>query len=141
MPEPDVIRGAVDDLGRPFVKIDLPGFSEPLTAFIDTGFNGAMIGDEYQAERFGFQIHRQQEVIATLASQQTERFLLSRGRINWLGAELYISAFVILESDEARVQRRRRKRHEEIVLGVELLLGCKLEIDFRARSLLIARLG
>lgn len=130
----------MDDLGRPFVKLDIAGFPAPVTALIDTGFNGAMIVDEYQAMRMGLQISRQHRINAVLASQQPETFLLGRGRIRWLGEQPFISAFVIIETEQERIGRRRQKKEEEIVFGVELLLDCKLEIDFAARSLTIARI-
>jgi predicted aspartyl protease len=135
LPQPELIRGGVDDLGRPFLKLDVAGFPEPVTALIDTGFNGAMIVDEYQATQMGLQISRHHRVSALLASQQSETFLLSRGRIGWLGEQPFISAFVIVETERERVVRR-----QEIVLGVELMLNCRLEIDFVARSLTISRL-
>ena len=140
MPPPDVIHGGIDHLNRPFVKLSVIGFDDPLTAFIDTGFNGSMILDEYQAERMGLEITEQHSVSAVLASQRRETFLLCRGRVTWFGQEPFISAFVISETEEERSVRRRRKREEEIVIGVELLLGCRLEIDFATRSVTITRL-
>ncbi len=140
MQRPDRIQGGIDDLNCPFVKLDLAGFSEPITAFIDTGFNGSMIVDEYQAKMMGLQISRNYPITAVLASQKPETFFLCRGRIAWLGEQPSISAFVIWETEEERLARRRRKGGEEIVLGVELLLNCRLEIDFAARSVTIARL-
>ncbi len=130
MQRPEIVKGGVDDLNRPFVKLTAKGFLDPLTAFIDTGFNGSMILDEDQAERMGLHITRNYPIAAILASQQAETFFLCRGRIGWLGEEPFISAFVIRETAAQRIERRRRKREEEIVLGVELLLNCSLEIDF-----------
>ena len=140
MPQPDSIRGSLDDLKRPFVKLSVSGFPEPATAFIDTGFNGSLIIDRYQAERMGLQITIQHSVSAVLASQQPEVFHLSRGRISWLGEEPFISPLVIRETEQERLARRRRKTQEEIILGVELLLNCKLEIDFQAKSVIVTRL-
>jgi predicted aspartyl protease len=139
LPQPDVIRGGVDHLNRPFIKLNAAGFADPLTAFIDTGFNGSMILDEYQAARMGLEITKQHSISAVLASQRHETFLLCRGRISWFGEEPFVSAFVISETEEERLARRRRKQEEEIVLGVELLLGCKLEIDFTARTVIVTR--
>ncbi|MGV1013502.1 MAG: hypothetical protein ACOYB4_00875 [Methyloceanibacter sp.] len=140
MPQPEVIRGGIDHLNRPYVKLNATGFTDPLTAFIDTGFNGSLILDEYQAERMGLKITNQDLVSVILASHRPETFLLCRGRIDWLGEAPFISAFVISETEEERSARRRRKREEEIVIGVELLLGCRLAIDFAARSVTVTRL-
>jgi hypothetical protein len=100
-----------------------------------------MILDEYQAERMSLEIAKRHSISAVLASQSTETFLLCRGRINWLGGNPFTSAFVISETEEQRLRRRRRKQQEEIVLGVELLHDCRLEIDFAARAVSIARLS
>ena len=140
MPQSNVLRGSIDDLNRPYVKLTIAGFAEPLTAFIDTGFNGSLIVDRDQAQRMGFETTSQHYVSAVLASHRPEVFLLSRGRITWFGEQVFLSALVIQESDHERVTRRRRKRQEEIVLGVELLFNCRLEIDFSERSVLIKRL-
>ena len=78
MRQPDVIRGTLDDLNRPFVKLRVAGFPEPLTAFIDTGFNGSLILDQIQAEQMGLQIRSQHIVRTVLASERTEHFRLSR---------------------------------------------------------------
>jgi predicted aspartyl protease len=138
--QPDVIRGTLDDLNRPFVKLSVSGFPEPLTAFIDTGFNGSLILDQYQAEQMGLQIRSQHIVRTVLASERTEHFRLSSGRIDWLGEEPFVSPLVIWETEQERLARRRNKKDEEVVLGIELLLNCRLEIDFVARSVLITRL-
>jgi predicted aspartyl protease len=138
---PDLIKGDVDVLNRPFVKLDMRGFSEPLTAFIDTGFNGAMILDEYQAERIGLRIAQHHFVETMLASQRHQAFLLCKGFVTWMGEEVFVSALVIMETEAERLVRRRPKRVEDIVLGVELLLNCRLEIDFTTRSVTIARLA
>jgi hypothetical protein len=53
LPYHEVIEGSVDDLKRPLIRLELPGFSDPLVAFIDTGFNGSMIVDEAQAGKAG----------------------------------------------------------------------------------------
>jgi hypothetical protein len=37
------LEGSVDDLKRPLVRIETPGFTDPLIAFVDTGFNGALL--------------------------------------------------------------------------------------------------
>src|ERR1043166_3003512 len=59
LPPHEFLEGSIDDLKRPFVRIEAPGFSDPLVAFIDTGFNGAILIDEQQATTLGFQLFRQ----------------------------------------------------------------------------------
>jgi predicted aspartyl protease len=69
LPQPDVIRGTLDDLNRPFVKLSVSGFPGPLTAFIDTGFNGSLILDQYQAEQVGLQI-RSQHIVHRVSERE-----------------------------------------------------------------------
>jgi hypothetical protein len=38
----ETFSGSVDDLRRPFIRIDVAGFDDPVIAFVDTGFNGAV---------------------------------------------------------------------------------------------------
>jgi hypothetical protein len=49
LPQHEILEGSVDDLNRPLVRIEATGFADPLVAFIDTGFNGAILIDETQA--------------------------------------------------------------------------------------------
>src|SRR3954462_3359627 len=81
---PDIVEGSVDDLNRPLVRVELANFSDPLIAFIDTGFNGALLVDEPQAIKLGFAIFKHRAQVR-LASQREENFLLSRGKVAWLG--------------------------------------------------------
>ena len=80
------LEGSVDDLNRPLVRIETPGFIDPLVAFVDTGFNGALLIDERQAARLGFSVARDSIRPVQLASQRDEDFLLGEGSFMWLGA-------------------------------------------------------
>src|SRR5262245_20460767 len=64
----DILEGAVDDLNRPYCRIEIPHFSDPLLAFIDTGFNGAIVIDELQAEKLSFHVFKNQTVGVRLAN-------------------------------------------------------------------------
>jgi hypothetical protein len=70
------LEGSVDDLKRPLVRIETPGFADPLVAFVDTGFNGALLLDERQAARLGFSVARDSIRPVQLASQRNEDFRL-----------------------------------------------------------------
>jgi hypothetical protein len=50
-----------------------------------------------------------------------------------------MTAYVLIETQDARRARIARKTEEEILIGTELLSGCRLEIDFPARKVLITR--
>jgi hypothetical protein len=83
--QPYDLEGSVDDLNRPLVRIETPGFTDPLIAFVDTGFNGALLIDETQAARLGFSVARKSSTPVRLASQRNEDFLPGEGSFLWLG--------------------------------------------------------
>ena len=138
LPAHEFLEGSIDDLKRPLVRIEASGFSDPLVAFIDTGFNGALIVDASQAARFGFLVSSQY-ARARLASQRDEAFLLGRGRLPWLGEELPVTAYILIETPEERRFRLARKTEEEILIGTELLANCRVELDFPGRKVLITK--
>ncbi|HLH98013.1 MAG TPA: hypothetical protein VKW08_23140 [Xanthobacteraceae bacterium] len=138
LPPLEFLEGSVDDLRRPLVRIEAAGFSDPLVAFIDTGFNGAIIVDASQAARFGFLVSSQY-ARAQLASQRDENFLLGRGRLLWLGEQVSVTAYILIEAPKVRSARRARKIHEEVLIGTELLANCRVELDFPGRRVLVAR--
>ncbi|HEY6256400.1 MAG TPA: hypothetical protein VIY51_11480 [Xanthobacteraceae bacterium] len=136
MPQHEILEDSVDDLKRPLVRIEAPGFVDPLVAFIDTGFNGAVIVDAAQAVQLGFQVSSQ-FARARLATQRDENFVLGRGRFSWFGEHIPVTAYVLIETPEER--RARIARKEEILIGTELLASCRVDIDFPARKVLIMR--
>ncbi len=134
------IKGSVDDFGRPLIRIEVPGFSDPLLAVIDTGFNGAILIDGLQANKLGFKEANIRTPVE-LASQHEVEFLLGRGTFPWFGENKAIWAYVLIETQEMRRARIARKKEDEILIGTELLSACRLEIDFPARKVLITKLG
>jgi predicted aspartyl protease len=83
--QPYDLEGSVDDRKRPLVRIETPGFADPLVAVVDTGFNGAILIDEMQAARLGFSVERDSITPVQLASQRKEDFLVGQGSFIWLG--------------------------------------------------------
>jgi predicted aspartyl protease len=136
-----VLTGSIDDLGRPLVRISVPGFPDPLVGFIDTGFNGAIILDEAQATKLGFDVARRWYARVSLASLREERFQLCRGTFPWFDELIPVTAFVFEENNAERRARIARKREEEILIGTELLSECRLEIDFPGRQVFITKFG
>ena len=133
------LEGSVDDLNRPLVRIEMPGFTDPLVAFVDTGFNGTLLIDETQALRLGFSVTRNSTTPVRLATQRYENFKVGRGSFMWLGERRTITAFVMIEPQGERRARNAGKTEEEILIGTELLLDCRLQIDFPARRVLISK--
>lgn len=89
----------------------------------------------------GFRLSKNWQAGVTLASQREETFLLGRGTFPWLGERRPITAYVLIETPEARRARLARKTEQEILIGTELLSECRLEIDFPARKVLITKSG
>lgn len=137
--QPYDLEGSVDDLNRPLVRIETPGFTDPLIAFVDTGFNGALLLNETQAARMGFSVLRNSATPVRLASQRKEDFLVGQGIFIWLGERRTILAHVLIETQGERRARHARKTEEEILIGTGLLSHCRLEIDFPARKVLISK--
>ena len=133
------LEGSVDDLKRPLVRIETPGFTDPLIAFVDTGFNGALLIDERQAARLGFSVARDSIKPVQMASQRNEDFMVGQGSFLWLGEHRIITAYVMIEIQGERRVRNARKTEEEILIGTDLLSDCRLEIDFPARKVLISK--
>jgi predicted aspartyl protease len=96
--QPYDLEGSVDDRKRPLVRIETPGFIDPLVAFVDTGFNGALLIDERQAARLGFSVARSSIAPVRLASQRNENFLFGEGSFLWLGERRTIVAYVLIET-------------------------------------------
>jgi len=133
------LEGSVDDRKRPLVRIETPGFTDPLVAFVDTGFNGALLIDETQAARLGFSVATDSVKPVQLANQRNEDFRLGQGNFIWLGERRTIVAYVLIETPDERRARNARKTEEEILIGTELLSDCRLQIDFPARRVLISK--
>ena len=133
------LEGSVDDRKRPLVRIETPGFTDPLVAFVDTGFNGALLIDERQAARLGFSVARDSIKPVQLASQRNEDFMVGQGSFIWLGERRTITAYVLIETEGERRARNARKTEEEILIGTDLLSDCRLEIDFPARKVFISK--
>jgi predicted aspartyl protease len=139
LPRHERVQGSVDDLQRPLIRIETAGFRDPLIAYVDTGFNGALLIDEAQATRFGFRIFKNMHAGVRLASQREETFYLARGIFPWFGERRPTTAYVLIETPEEYRARIARKTEEEILIGTELLSLCRLEIDFPARKVQITK--
>jgi predicted aspartyl protease len=137
--QPYDLEGSVDDLNRPLVRIETPEFTDPLVAFVDTGFNGTLLIDERQAARLGFSVAKNSITRVRLASQRTENFLLGQGSFIWFGERRTILAHVLIETQGERRARNARATEEEILIGTGLLSDCRLEIDFPAERCSLAR--
>jgi hypothetical protein len=87
----------------------------------------------------GFVVNKNQIANPLLASQQKGHFYLARGNFAWFDEVVAVTAYVMTESAQEPIDRLKNKEHEEILIGTELLLNCRLEIDFVLRTATITR--
>lgn len=115
--------GSIDDLGRPVVRVEIPG-RDDLLAVVDTGFNRSLMLLAGQAAEFGFAPNAKTELVelGTGAKVEVRR---ASGLIRWLGREMRVDALIsnvappLYRPDMARA-----------LIGTELLAECRLVVDF-----------
>jgi len=95
--------------------------------------------DEVQADRMGIAVHRGQRLDVRLASQKEESFYFGRGKFSWFHEIREITAFILIGSGEQRSEGLKGKENEEVLIGTELLLDCRLEVDFVVRKVRITK--
>ncbi len=124
------IIGSVNELGRPVVRIDVPGHESRL-AVVDTGFNRALMLRHDQAITFGFAFTGLNECVelGTTSISKVERAI---GRIEWLGRLIAVDAFVSAEPPVAH-----RPDTARALIGTELLADCLLLVDSFSRLVAI----
>ncbi len=120
------IIGSVDELGRPVVRIDVPGH-DSLLAVVDTGFNRALMLQHDQAITLGFAFTGLNEYVE-LGTSSISKVERATGRIEWLGRAIAVDAFVSAEPPATH-----RPDTARALLGTELLQDCLLLVDFSSR--------
>ena len=113
----------VDRLGRPVVRVEIPG-GESFLAHIDTGFNGEMMLAEFDARRLGFTIATKAANV-TVAGDVVQRVMEGSGTIHWFGearrVELYVST---------ATPSKRMDDGPVALIGTRLLIPHLLLVDF-----------
>jgi predicted aspartyl protease len=120
------ITGSIDDLGRPLVRVEVPG-RDGFLAVLDTGFNRTLMIGAAEAVAMGFTITEESEVVelATTAKVQVRQAL---GTIWWMNREVKIEA--LISNVPASTHRPDTAR---ALVGTELLSDCLLLVDFATR--------
>ena len=120
------IIGSVDDLGRPIIRLEVPG-RDGLVAVVDTGFNRSLLLLATDALSLGFAIKQKTEIVEL---GTTERVTVRRasGEIFWLGKKLRVEA--LISNEPTPVYRPDTAR---ALIGTELLFGTLLLVDFASR--------
>jgi hypothetical protein len=120
------IIGSVDDLGRPVVRVEVPG-RDGLLAVVDTGFNRTLMLQHDEAITLGFEFTGLNEYVelGTTAISKVQR---ATGSIEWLGKIVSVDAFVSTEPPATY-----RPDTARALIGTELLRDCLLLVDFAER--------
>jgi predicted aspartyl protease len=117
------LTGSVDDLGRPVVRIEVPG-RDGCLAVVDTGFNRSLLLTAAEARTMGFTIlMRTEDVELGTSLRVTVRE--ATGILRWLDRDVEVRAFI---SDEPVSDHRPDTARA--LLGTEMLRGCLLLVDF-----------
>ena len=122
-------EGRIDNQGQPVISVRLIGIEDPYTALIDTGFNGDLIIYEEHAREAELTIERGARPV-TLADGSRVELVRADGVIEWFGEQCRVIVFLIPGP---------APRHGRWQIGTQLLRDCRLEIDFRERSVRLSR--
>ena len=119
--------GAVDDRGRPVVRVAVVGRDDEALAIVDTGFNGEVMLVEGDAPAVGV-VWRDEGESVELGHGESVNVRLGRLRIRWLDRERDVSVLV--------GERREPTRAGEpvMLIGTQLLSPHLLLVDFEART-------
>ena len=121
------LLGAVDQRGRPVVRITVLGHEDEILATIDTGFNGEVMIVEGDAAAVGVRMREDGERVE-LGHGESVNVRLGRLRIRWLDTEREVSVFV-------GARREPSREGEPIMLiGTRLLSPHLLFIDFEEKT-------
>lgn len=120
-----MIKGYIDIAGRPMVDIVVIGSEEeiPLSAIVDTGFDGDICLPARVAVRLGLKLDDIFPV--ELADGSIKEELIFVGKVKW-GNQVKKADVLLTQSDDALV-------------GTGLLKDSELKIGFLSRNLLIQK--
>jgi hypothetical protein len=120
------ITGRVDDLGRPVVRVEVPG-RDGFLAVVDTGFNRTLMLQHDEAITFGFEFDGLNEFVE-LGTSAISKVQRATGSIQWLGKTISVDAFVSTEPPTIH-----RPDTARALIGTELPRDCLLLVDFSSR--------
>jgi hypothetical protein len=132
-----MITGSVDDLGRPYVRVDAPGGYSVLLQ-IDTGVNRKLVINRnaiYLLEPNNSTVYERSFSEVELADFSKTQTLRGAVELIWFGKVEVIETLIT-------VQVPRHPPHPDQpvgLIGTELLKDCRLIIDFPQRLVEIYR--
>jgi predicted aspartyl protease len=120
------IIGHIDDLGRPVIRIEVPG-RDGFLAIVDTGFNRSLMLQASEAEAMGFTIAEETEIVELGTTAQV-KVRWGFGTMRWLDRDIRVEALV--SNEKLTVHRPDTAR---ALIGAELLVQCLVLVDYPAR--------
>ena len=123
------MEGRIDDYGQPVISLQLSGLEDPVVALIDTGFNLEFIIYEEHARQAQLVIESDIQIVA-LADGSQKELMRSEGIIEWFREQRRVAILIIPGP---------APRHGRWQIGTQLLRDCRLEIDFREKSVRLSR--
>ena len=117
------VTGRVDRLGRPVVRIEIPG-GESFLALIDTGFNGELMVAKVDAQMLGLTITTKVADV-TVAGDLVQSVLEGIGSIRWLDVTRRVEIHI-----STAVPHRTMDDDPIAMIGTRLLSPHLLLIDF-----------
>jgi predicted aspartyl protease len=120
------IIGHIDDLGRPVIRIEVPG-RDGFLAIVDTGFNRSLMLQASVAEAIGFVITEEAEIVELGTTARVE-VRQGFGTMRWLDQDIRVEA--LISNEKLTVHRPDTAR---ALIGAELLAQCLVLVDYPAR--------
>ena len=120
-----MVKGRVNKRGEPLIKVRMSGGEKPLSVIVDTGFNGELCLPRKTIKELKLKLYANEYF--ELANGRLEATDVFKGNMAWFEATRRPVEVIATDS---------RQR----LLGTQLLSDCKVEIDFRKRTLLIRKI-
>jgi hypothetical protein len=124
------IHGRLDDLGFPVIELSFVGGNSPLTAVLDTGFDGEPL--LYYDDLLGTGLE-------PTVDRVVQGRLADGSEATLLGAPLVLDWFGERRSVRADLVPAIRPTSARPLIGCRLLRDSRLEIDFPRGTILVSR--
>jgi predicted aspartyl protease len=129
------MRGSVDGLGRPLLRLTISGRGDDIISTVDTGFNGELLMSETDARQLGI-VPLSVEGRVTLGDGSQIFVKQAITTLFWLGLERHVR--IQLTTTVGPVQKLPSQTDDPIALiGTTLITPNILEIDFGAKTVAI----
>jgi hypothetical protein len=127
------IVGHVDARDRPIVSVLVPGHEDAFSMIVDTGFNGQLLINETEIDRFGCELLNVEGPVE-FADKERRALPLARGKIIWFGRLQDVEVWIT----STELGRASVPDEPAGLLGTALLKPHALTVDFAARHVVIS---